>query len=418
MIKILILDDSEGKIEKIQKVLQEGCALDDENIFVAKSVAAGRTLVTQECFDLVLLDLVLPIFKDGDPEENGGLSFIRELMSAGDRVNIPTQIIGLTEKEDAYKKEKEEFQSLLFSIIHCKQSGSEWVGQVKQAVNYVIRCKDAIFNNLQRRSKYDIGVICALPEEFKQMKAAFGGDEKWKNIQIDEDVPFQFKSTVVATANSHDMKVVAAMAGRPGVIPTSVLSTLMYTLFHVETVFMTGFSAGFPTKNMKLGDILVASSIQDYASGKLNDIDGTIKLLKEIHQIEAATALTLKMQELMDDEETQSQIMSKVKKANLLVEQRDFYQPVMSATCSGPYVVTSEELVKDLQENDRKLEGLDMEGFGLYLTAKMMSNRTQKGALWMKGVGDFANPIKENRYHDTCSFGSAALLYRFIKEKM
>lgn len=27
---------------------------------------------------------------------------------------------------------------------------------------------------------------------------------------------------------------------------------------------------------------------------------------------------------------------------------------------------------------DRKLEGLDMEDFGLYLTAKLLSNKTQK----------------------------------------
>lgn len=89
-----------------------------------------------------------------------------------------------------------------------------------------------------------------------------------------------------------------------------------------------------------------------------------------------------------------------------------------SATCCGPYVVTSPEVVKELQENDRKLEGLDMEGFGLYLTSKLLSGKTQKNALWMKGVGDFADPSKANGYHKTCSFGSALLLLRFIKEKM
>lgn len=91
---------------------------------------------------------------------------------------------------------------------------------------------------------------------------------------------------------------------------------------------------------------------------------------------------------------------------------------MISATCCGPYVVTSEEFIKELQEGDRKLEGLDMEGFGLYLTAKLLSNKTQKGALWIKGIGDFANPQKADGYHNTCSFSSATLLYKFIKEKM
>lgn len=107
---------------------------------------------------------------------------------------------------------------------------------------------------------------------------------------------------------------------------------------------------------MKLGDILVASSIQDYASGKLKDIDGSVQLIKEIHQIEVSTRLSLPMQELIEDDDTQSAIMSKIKKANLLVDERDSYQVQWSATCCGPYVVTSTEVVKELQESDRKLE--------------------------------------------------------------
>lgn len=418
MIKILILDDSDKKIDKIKKVLLEGCGLNEDNLVIAQSVSAGRQKVSEEYFDLVLLDLVLPLFENEEPIEDGGLSFIREIMSADARVKIPTQIIGLTEKENAYNKEKEEFQTLLFNVIQCKQGKAEWVNQLKQAVNYSIRCKESIVNRLQSRSKYDIAVICALSEEFKQMLRAFGDKTKWENVEIEEDIPFQFKSTVVSTANNHDIKVIAAMAGRPGVIPTAVLTTLMYTLFKVETVFMTGFSAGFPSSSLKLGDILVASSIQDYASGKLKDIDGNMKLMKEVHQVDAPTHLAIAMQDLIGDDDTQPEIMSKIRKENLLVNDRDSYQPLWSTTCCGPYVVTSPDVVNELKEANRKLEGLDMEGFGLYLTSKLLSNRAQKGALWIKGVGDFANPQKADNYHDTCSFGSASLLYRFIKEKL
>lgn len=417
MIKILIIDDSERKIDSIQKVLFDGCGLTPYDIVVEKSVSSGRRAITNEFFDLVLLDLVLPMFDNEEPIEGGGLSFIRDIMSADGRVKLPTQIIGLTEKEGAYNKEKEEFETLLFSIIRCKQGDVEWMNQVKQAVNFSIRCKEAILSNLKNRTRYDIGIICALPEEFIQMQNAFGGEEKWINVDVEEDVPFQFKSTIVTTANSNDVRVVSAMAGRPGVIPTSVLTTLIYTLFHVDTVFMTGFSAGFPSQHLKLGDILVASSIQDYASGKLQDKEGNIRLLHEIHQIEASTSLTIKMQELIEDESTQSNLMSKVKKANLLVNERDSYCTFLSPTCCGPFVVTSDDVVRELQTADRKLEGLDMEGFGLYLTSKLLTNRIQKGALWIKGVGDFANPQKADNYHKVCSFSSAVLLYQLIKEK-
>lgn len=417
MITILIMDDSPQKIETVKKVLVEGCGIVEKNITVVKSVAAGRNAVKEKYFDIVLLDLVLPMFENEDPIENGGLSFIKQISSADASIKLPTQIIGLTEKDDAYQNEKEEFQSLLFNVIHCKQGDNEWIRQIQQAVNFTLRSKDAITNSLRIRFSFDIGIVCALPEEFKQMIEAFGGEDKWENVEINEDVPFLFKSTIVTTAENI-VKVVAVTPGRPGVVPTSVVSTLLYVLFHVKTVFMTGFSAGFPSNTLRLGDILIASSIEDYASGKLTDIDGTIKLMREIHQIEAPNALTLKMQELLNNEDTQSYLMSKIKKKNLQKESRDSYQPIMAATCCGPYVVTSHELVNKLKEENRKLEGLDMEGFGLYLTSKILTNEYQKGAMWMKGVGDFANPQKADGYHDTCSFGSALLLYRFIKEKL
>ena len=418
MIKILILDDSSIKIKAIKKVLFEGCGLSEEYVDVAESVSSGRKAVANDYYDIVLLDLVLPLFDNDEAVEDGGLNFIREISAAGETVKMPTQIIGLTEKEDAYEKEKVEFESLLFNVIVCRQKDSMWVQQLKQIVHYAIRSKSAILKSLQQRRNFDIAVVCALPEEFKQLIAAFGGENKWNNQSIEEDVPFRFKSIVVTTASGAEVKVVAAMAGRPGVIPTSVLTTLMYTLFHVKTVFMTGFSAGFPSKDLQLGDILVASAIEDYASGKLKDIDGSVKLLKEIHQIEAPSNLTLAMQELIEEEEVQASLMSKIKRNNLLVKERDNYQISMAATCCGPYVVTSEEVVKELGNSNRKLEGLDMEGFGLYLTSKLLSSQNSKGAMWLKGVGDFANPDKADGYHKTCSYSSAALLYQFIKEKM
>lgn len=418
MLRVLLLDDSEKKIDTVKKVLLDVCGLQDQEIDIAKSVSSGRRSVAKEYYDIVLLDLVLPMYDGESPIEDGGLSFIRQISSAGETVKMPTQIIGLTEKEDAYEKEKTEFEELLFSVITCKQKDTSWISQLAQVVNFANRSKKSILKSLTTRTKYDVGIVCALPEEYKQLLAAFGGEEKWSKITIDEDVPFIFRETIITTANNNDVRIVSTMAGRPGVIPTSVVTTLLYSLFHVDTVFMTGFSAGFPSKNLKLGDILIASSIEDYASGKLVDAGGSIKLLKEMHQIEASTSLSLQMQEMIEDDETQPILMSKLKKSNLIVDERDSYQLHMSATCCGPFVVTSTEAVEELKETDRKLEGLDMEGFGLYLTSKILTGDKQKGAMWIKGVGDFANPEKADGYHKTCSFGSATILYRFIKEMM
>ncbi|MBR6972681.1 MAG: hypothetical protein IKH89_08060 [Bacteroidales bacterium] len=66
-----------------------------------------------------------------------------------------------------------------------------------------------------------------------------------------------------------------------------------------------------------------------------------------------------------------------------------------------------------LKENDRKLQALDMEDFGLYLTAHFL----ERNALWIKAVSDFADGRKDNSRHKCCSYASAAFLYQMLREK-
>ena len=65
-------------------------------------------------------------------------------------------------------------------------------------------------------------------------------------------------------------------------------------------------------------------------------------------------------------------------------------------------------------ELDRKLQALDMEGFGLYSAARAMN----KGCLWIKGIADFANSKKGDDYHKRASYASALFLYKLIKETL
>lgn len=406
------MDDLDKKVKDIKKVLIEGCGLDDKNIDVAISISSGRKLLSNKDYDLLILDLVIPQFDGEDPDPKGGLTFISEINSSS-TIHTPTQIIGLTEHEDKYNEEKSNFEHLLFSVILREQGSCDWINQLKSVVNYAIRSKQAILDALRRKNKFDIGIICALQEEFTQLIRAFGED-KWQPFEL-KDYPYQFKEIYISTASMSRIRVVAACVGRPGVVPTAILATTLYHRFDVDCIFMTGFAAGFPSDDLQLGDIIVAKSVQDYASGKIiDDKGGNIKLLKEIQQIQAPQDLINKMQELISDENTKGTLNSKIEKINLKVNNRDLYTPMVAPTVCGPYVVTSEEVVNQLKADDRKLKGLDMEGFGLYLTAHSFT----KKALWIKGISDYANPQKADGYHKTCAYSSAILLYLFIKEYM
>ena len=61
MIKILIMDDDAEKTKRILNVLTGMCMVKEDCIDFACSLNSGRTKLSQNFYDLLLLDLVLPV---------------------------------------------------------------------------------------------------------------------------------------------------------------------------------------------------------------------------------------------------------------------------------------------------------------------------------------------------------------------
>lgn len=412
MIKILIMDDLQDKIEAILKVLTEGCGINTEAIDVAKSISSGKALLRKNRYDLLILDLVIPNFDDEDPDPNGGLKFAKELDTSA-QMKMPSQVIALTIHEDAFKDEKEEFEHLALSLVLMKSGNVEWQTLLSNEVDKAIKRVRAMLSALNEEKTYDIGIICALQDEFLPMLQTFG-KEKWENLVLDNTcAPYQFKRLVITTASSSRIKVVAACANCAGVIPTSILATSMYQLFSVDIIFMTGFAAGFSFQKARLGDVVVAQSIMDYSAGKVTeDIEGNIKFLSEIKQIQAPADLTAKFSELVANRDIISEMNNELSTQNVKVDEHINYMAQIAPTVCGPFVIASGTVAELVAETDRKLFALDMEGFGLYLTAHNLG----KKALWIKGISDFADTDKNDDYHKHCAYASAYLLYKYIKE--
>lgn len=86
----------------------------------------------------------------------------------------------------------------------------------------------------------------------------------------------------------------------------------------------------------------------------------------------------------------------------------------IAKTVCGPFVAASSSVAKELQEDERKLQALDMEGFALYATAHTLDKKADR----IKAVSDFADIKKADGHHKTCCYASAAFLYEFIREML
>jgi CheY-like chemotaxis protein len=91
---VLIVEDDPQKQEVIRLSVINHTP--NAEVHVATSVASGRRAVREKFFDLVLLDLLLPL-ADGNsvPSRTGGLTLL-ELLHTDDTVLQPRYVVGIT----------------------------------------------------------------------------------------------------------------------------------------------------------------------------------------------------------------------------------------------------------------------------------------------------------------------------------
>ena len=77
------MDDSEEKISRIRSVLTKKCLVDNKDIDEAHSLNSGRKKLSTNFYDLLLLDLILPVGDNEDIEPGKSENFINELANLG-----------------------------------------------------------------------------------------------------------------------------------------------------------------------------------------------------------------------------------------------------------------------------------------------------------------------------------------------
>lgn len=117
-----------------------------------------------------------------------------------------------------------------------------------------------------------------------------------------------------------------------------------------------------------------------------------------------------KINTFLEDVHPESNILSALKTVNLNYIDKEPIVMFTPGAC-GSYVVADKTFMNYLVASHRKLKGLEMEGYGLYLAAHMLGRK----ALLIKSVSDFADSKKGDDYHKMCSYISAWFLFEFLK---
>lgn len=413
MVSILIMDDQPRKTESVKQILVTDCGINEQSIDCASSIAEGRKRLSENYYDLLILDLVMPLYEGEEANHVEAPNFIDEIFE-NPSIKEPNQIIGLTVHDEEYDALKLRFEAKLWKLIKYSETDTSWRGKIKISAFHLLRMKRHMLDSIVNKDSYDIGIICALPEEFSYMLEAFGRDS-WTNINI-PGIMIPLKTCCMTSVMGEEYKIIAGCVGKPGMVGTASMATALFDQTRIDNLFMTGITAGFESDSINLCDIMIAKSSMDYASGKLIeegiDDEIKIKLLKEIQVMPANMELQSRAALLAEDNELMNRLNQQLKRVHLNAD-RDSKAHVVPVAC-GPFVVASKEAVNMIKERDRKLKALDMEAYGLYYAAHLC----QKKALWVKGVSDFANSKKDDSCHNKAAYASAYFLYLLIKEMM
>ena len=121
-LSILLVDDSEYKIEKVQQFLNN--VLPNSKVIVAKDSISAQKCLELEKFDLLLLDMQLPNrYGESEPEEEGGLVLLKEL-EIGDNFKQPTRIIVFTQYDELQVNIRADFPEL--GAVKFDPTSDDW----------------------------------------------------------------------------------------------------------------------------------------------------------------------------------------------------------------------------------------------------------------------------------------------------
>lgn len=262
----------------------------------------------------------------------------------------------------------------------------------------------------------DVLVLTALEVELAAAKQAFGIAEDAEHTTTENGLHI-WKAPVTIRGGKAASCVVACFAGAGNVDAASVTSMLLGEL-RPANVMMLGIAAGLRSK-CALGEVVLAERVVAYEGAAFVE-GGTVEARPEI------TRLNMRVRQdvssyLSNRASLESRLMESYKA--LGIEFPDYVEagPVAEGVIPKTATVASgEKLLRDpdkflgMRELHGKIEVAEMEGAGLFAACANFG----KPVLMIRGISDFGDSKKDNRFHLLAAKAAAAVTVDYIANGM
>lgn len=287
MIKILVVDDLQSKREKIVKTILDDHHILEKNIIQAKCVNEAKKILYQEYFDLMILDLVLPVEEGGESNAKNATGFLNNI-EINPSIHPPIHIVGISGYKDQVEEHHQDFSKKLWNLIDYEEDSSIWEEQLQSIIFHLVKIRqqfisasfsnqseviidylenNSLPNTLIGFSWKDISCnIATIVEKSLDVPSKFSNGSKAKNIN----------NTTIKISSEYDFQNLIHLVLRPWI--PSIESENIAVIFDGNTK-----NADF---SIKANSLIVEAKYID-STGKKNDTLKTLEGLKSFYRSNA-----------------------------------------------------------------------------------------------------------------------------------
>ena len=247
----------------------------------------------------------------------------------------------------------------------------------------------------------DILIMTGLHEELKGLQRVFGNECHRLARYGTSYLVYDWRRS------SRHVRIVALRQQEKGLTSSAVTATKALCHWRPKLAVMTGICAGVKA-SVNLGDLVVASQCFEHSSGQLRDGE----LIPEQKRVSTPPWVLDFLMAHTDSQELQEQI-----RIGFGQSLPSDLKPTIhyGAMACGPQVIKDQPYIDSLKSKEHSLLAIDMESYGIALAASMCSTYVRPIVpLIVKGVCDFADLEKTDKWHDYCSYASAAFLHAVL----
>jgi nucleoside phosphorylase/CheY-like chemotaxis protein len=403
-LRILLVDDNNARIGRLLEGMTKRAVATRDEFVVCTSADEARDRLVQSTFDLLLLDIVLPRRAGDDPIEASSVELLTELVET-ESLKKPRHVVGITAFSDAMESVSRVFFDYTWTLIHADEMSDEWLDRIERCIVYI---RGELNQPAQRQYDVDLLVLTALREP--EMEAVHRLPWNWQAETPLDDTTFYRRGEF--ESDGRRCSVVTAVSPRMGMVPAALLATKMFEAFRPRICVMPGICAGVKGR-AAIGDVLFSDLSWDYQSGKHYVDDKNVPgFLVEPYPVNVDPGMTASFEQLGLDEafwnSTWRQWVSRPPNPPRLL---------VGPVASGSAVLADSAVTKKIVEQQRKVRGVEMELYGVYLAAQYFPN-PRPIVVGIKSVCDFADESKNDDFQKYASYVSAATLQAFFDRNM